>query len=559
MIWGVPHINAILIWGTCAILFLIGTYVLSRKSRGWRLVRRAVLLMLGLVGIGAIWTRPQMTSEGDVTTAHIVTDQGEAPDEILENEDHHQFNSVHQFLNSEIASATHEVHIHGLGLPRQDLELIKKHQLIFHPTEPIGGITHMRIPKITERNIWKLEGTYQGDDIQQIILTGPDSIKTTAILSDSTFAISSKAPPAGRYLYNITIYTKTDTIQELLPIDIGHEPFWSMLMLASYPSFESNYLKNYWTSLGNQFALRTKISQDKYSTSFVNMSNQNLTSITYRIATDFDFILTDISSWNSLTDKERSNISSAVRNEGTALIIKATEDQPKATNLSLPSITDIQEISWTTPDDPVDLVLYTTQSNWRSARQQGHTLLKYRSSGLGFFGMITLDNTYKLILADQPTAYQQLWSALFSALFRDFSTSSKLLHNPWIWAGEQNTISTLTDSPITSPPILNDTTALTYITAPFIIGLYDFDAYPRPSENTINISDTEQLPFYAHPQNTWLAVRQSQLRKINTLAAQKTQNKSEASLTTTEEIRWIWWLLLSVIGLGGLWLDERLW
>lgn len=515
--------------------------------------------MLGLIGIGAIWTRPQITTKKDVTTAHIITDLGEAPDEIRENEDHYQFSSVHRFLNSEIASATHEVHIHGLGLSQQDLELVKKYQLIFHPTETLSGITHLSIPKITERNNWKLEGTYQGNDIQQIILTGPDSVKTSALLSDSTFVISSKAPPAGRYLYSIATYTSTDTIQDLFPINIGHEPAWSMLMLSSYPSFESNYLKNYWTSLGNQFALRTKISQDKYSTSFVNMSNQNLTSISYRIAKDFDFILTDISSWNSLADKERSNIRSAVRNEGTALIIKPTEDQPKATNLSLPSFIDLQEISWTTTEDPVDLVLYPTQSKWRSTRQQGHTLLRYRSSGLGFIGMITIDDTYKLVLAAQPTAYQQLWSALFSSLFRDFSTSSRLLHSPWIWAEEQNTISIFTDTPITSPPMLNDTTVLTYISAPFISGLYDIDAYPRPGENTINISDTEQLPFYAHPQYTWLAVRQAQLSKMNTRAAQRTQGIFEPSLTTTEEISWFWWLLLSLLGLGALWLDERIW
>ena len=261
-----------------------------------------------------------------------------------------------------------------------------------------------------------MQGTSQGADIESIALIGPDGQITEASVSGTSFTIQSVAPAAGTYLYDIVVQTQQDSIAEQLSIEVAHEPSWSMLVLSSFPSFEMNYLKNYWTSLGNSFTLRSQISTNKYSTSFANTAKQDLQVLTRKTIQSYDFVITDRASWNQLSPQERSNILRAVSDDGLALIFRAEQSDIQATGITLPTLSTPREITWKTSADDVALLHYPASSTWSTARLQGHVLSSYRSGGLGHIASLSIDDTYKLILADQPKAYQSLWSTVFSKL-----------------------------------------------------------------------------------------------------------------------------------------------
>ncbi len=551
MDWGIPHNQIWIVCGILIIVGLIGIVLIARRTSGLRLLIRSLLLVVGLIGLGLILLKPSTRQDIPSQTAHIITPYGES-------EKQNSYTSVHDFLNSEAASSTDKVQIHGIGLNTEELALLEGYHLDFIPTDTITGISEITLPKITEREQWTLRGKLQGAGITGIDLVSPDGSSSKATITGADFTIQSTAPVAGAYLYDIIALTESDSILEKLPIKVAHEPTWSMLVLSSFPSFEINYLKNYWTSIGNSFALRSQISKGKYSTSFSNSQRQDLNTLTRKTIQSFDYIITDIASWNQLSQQERNNILGTVANQGLALIFRAEQSDRKAQDITLPTLSSSEEIKWKTSADDVALLGYTSTANWRSARLQGHTLSKFRSRSLGHIALLTIEDTYKLILADQAKNYQNLWSTIFSRLYRDFSPTSQLSHNDWVWADEPTDITILTNQKISTPPIFNDSTELFFTDTPFLSGSTEVSALPQPGTNTIRIHDSEELTFYAHEQEAWAGVRQRHLAKINSVVShERTDQAAPTTLTTQQEISLYWWYAITLLGLGGLWLHER--
>jgi len=542
--------------GVCLLLWLIGTYFIYKKSTRGQTIRRTLFLLLALTGLALIIIRPQYSVDVKAEVVHINTSNNSI-DSIASA---FKFDDVHTFLRSDISDRTAEVHIHGIGLDREALDLLEDKKIVLHQSELISGITHLSIPQITEREQWILSGTFQGADVDRIYLVGADASIHEATIANDKFTISSIAPVAGDYLLEVhTILSTKDTLKELLPIEVAHEPKWQMLVLAAYPSFEINYLKNYWTALGNGFALRSKISKEKFNNSFVNSKRQNLDVLTRRVIETFDFIITDGPSWNQLSTSEQSNIKRAVSNDGLALIIRPSTTEVVTNNLQIPRRDQPTEIKWKTSADDVALNHFNIQSSWRATRQQDHVIARYQANGLGHIAVLGIDNTYKLILADQELYYQNLWSGIFSDLYRDFSPTAKLLHHQWIWEGEKTTMSILSNEDVDTPPLLNDSISLPYLRVPYLNGVTDVSLWPIPGYNRITLEvGGVELKFYAHQKASWNAVKQVQLGPINKQAAKASSTMPTPIFREGKPISMFWWYALCLLGFGMLWLDERL-
>jgi hypothetical protein len=277
------------------------------------------------------------------------------------------------------------------------------------------------------------------------------------------------------------------------------------------------------------------------------------------VVSAYDFIITDSPTWNQLSLSEQSNIKRAVSNSGLALIIRPSSIDVTVNNLQIPKWSEPKEIMWKTTSDDVMLNLYNISSSWRTTRQQGYDLARYRSIGLGHIAVLGIDKTYKLILTDNEEYYQTLWSTIFSDLYRDFSPTSKLLHNQWIWEGEKNYISILSNHEIDTPPLLNDSIPLPYIQVPFLNNVTEVSLWPSQGYNKISLEDGKAaLKFYAHKKDAWQAVKQSQLLSMNMHAAMSSDMLPIPVYYEDHPISKFWWYALVLLGFGALWLDERL-
>lgn len=540
-------------------LFLYGSYTVRRKAAGWRFYRRILLLFMGSIGLYFLIKKPQYKLPLKTVQAHILSSYA---DTTLDKS--YVYSDVNTFLNSEESSRTDQVTIHGMGLGSDELMQLSNYKLVFEPAALRSGITALDIPVVTEGASWILNGTVQYSETkieampQRVVMT-INEIEHSGIINDGVFSIESIAPPAGTYLIDIDVLTeRDDTIKEKISIEVIHEPKWNMLVLSSYPTFELNYLKNYWTSLGNGFAMRSKISKEKYQTSFVNAPIEQLDELRYSIVKQFDFIVSDVPSWNALSDRERKNILAVVSKEGSGFLLRPQQAGEKATLINHPTWSKPESLIISLEQEEVELNSYPLSSSWRSIKHEGSPLAKFISRGLGHMGIISISDTYQLVLADYNIKYQNLWSEIFSNLFVDFNTKTQILGDQWVWANERRTLQLYHPKEIASAPVFNDSTLLSLVQVPFLENVIEVDVWPEPGYNQLTFGDGPPFSFYAHDKNSWIAKRQSDLFAKNKMAANSSVGKERIEQFELKTISSFWWYALFLLGFCGLWLDERL-
>ncbi len=555
---GLSDIETWLVPVGLVLLFLFGSYVIKRRANGGRLFRRLFLLLLGCIGLYLLVIKPNYKEPLENVKAHILSAHAEPS-----LDDSNVFNNVNDFLNSEQASRTDQVTIHGFGLSADELSQLSDYNLKFEATVLKTGITSIDVPIITENSSWTLKGKVRAEESsdealpQGVILTINDK-EHKGLISDGAFAIECIAPPAGTYLADIDVLTSSDTIREQTSITVLHEPTWNMLILSSYPTFEMNYLKNYWTSLGNGFAMRSKISKEKYQTSFSNAPVKAIEELSYRTVKQFDFIITDVSSWNDLSDRERRNILGVVSKEGNGLLIKPQGAREKAIAINHPQWSEAVEQVVSLDEEDIELINFPLSSSWGSISFANAPLAKYTRRGLGHIGVLSISDTYKLVLADQDITYQNLWSEIFSHIFVDFNAKTQILGNQWVWADERRTLQLYHPKQVTSPPVLNESTSLAFLEVPFLDNVIEVDAWPKAGYNQLSLGDGPAFSFYAHNKDSWEAKRQKDLYAINQMAANSSEGKEREQQFELKTISSFWWYALTLLGFCGLWLDERL-
>jgi len=90
-------------------------------------------------------------------------------------------------------------------------------------------------------------------------------------------------------------------------------------------------------------------------------------------------------------------------------------------------------------------------------------------------------------------------------------------------------------------------------------GLYYANLKAAAGWNSINLGEiNSSYKFFIHDENSFQAMRQAQLHKINTQAAGKPKLLSKRENTKTESLPFYWGLLISLLGFGGLWFHERI-
>ena len=179
---------------------------------------------------------------------------------------------------------------------------------------------------------------------------------------------------------------------------------------------------------------------------------------------------------------------------------------------------------------------------------------RYQDYGLGRRLILSHDKTYQHVLADQDDQYDRIWSSILSVAFNSYQSTSKILTEQWVWAGEHTDLYLITDQPIRGDILLNDSVKIEPIPNPHIDHTYQLTLWPEPEYNTLSFND-EQLRFYAHHPTDWPMVRlQQQAKALALTESQEITDKHEYK----EPYPPFYGLVLVIIGLGLLWIDERL-
>ncbi|MBT8310829.1 MAG: hypothetical protein HKO72_12180, partial [Flavobacteriaceae bacterium] len=116
---------------------------------------------------------------------------------------------------------------------------------------------------------------YNATEGNKLILEGQGEIAIDSVKLDSgkqSFKLSHRLKTPGKYVLGLLEKDSLDRVisRNPLPINVIATNALNILIVNSFPSFESKYLKNFLISLGHQITVRSQLSKGKYKYEYFN-------------------------------------------------------------------------------------------------------------------------------------------------------------------------------------------------------------------------------------------------------------------------------------------------
>ena len=522
-------------------LLIYGIYLYKAPQPLSKSLRRLIFVLIALFGLALLILKPDQTKRIDKYNGYIGSTQ---------SAQEHSYTSIHELLSQQ-PERYDSVLLDPKHSSIADLEIGSEQFSMAMIDSNSWGIIDLSIPnRIVEKEPWQLSGRVSSNTQSVRIRNQFSDEDENANVEGGEFSVSTSTAFAGHQLYDLVAYDELgDSMTYTIAVEVVSDEPWQLMALTSFPSFELNALKNYWIEEGNGFFWRTSVSTGRYRTSSVNTSLDELETLHRKALQAYDFLLIDIPSWNQLSPQERNTINGQISSQGLGLIIVPTDVNQQAIDISHPAI-----VSYSKEQGSSTASHYNFGTGWRSIQSGSASLGRYQDYGLGRRLILSYDQTYQYILADQDDQYDRIWSSLLNVAYNSYLSTSKILADQWIWSGERTELYLITDQPISGDILLNDSIQVLPAENPLIEHTYQLTLWPESGYNTLSYNDV-QLRFYAYNAVEWPLVRTRQLIKASAMTE---ASQATDSYEYHEAYPPVYGLILLVLGLGLLWLDERL-
>ena len=511
-------------------------------------------MALGLAGLAILYLKPSILIKADTKNIVIETNTNSSQwpkDDIAATIA--KVKSVHEVLAD--AQSYDSVFIVGDGLSKDDLTLLDSFHLKYFPSDKLPGFVQIDLPTVRQNTNWSLKGKVNPSKSQKVVLSLNDERAIESYPDEEgQFELQMKNPIAGHFTYQIEAIYEDTTITESLPIKVLPTTKWNLLAYSSAPSFELNYLKNYWVKLGNGFSLRQQVSISRFKESFVNAPKTALDKIDRNLLSKFNFLLIDALSWEELNKEEQDLVLNYVYTGRIALLFFGLSDGDELDRIISNQIKSAaepqnQDIKFSKINTPKGF--YNLYSNKTSAAA-------VKNYGIGYIGLMTTTDSYKYILAGQDVNYQNQWASIFSKLFIS-SPDDVIITSPvWNWEAKHSILNVYANKEIDPTALVNDQ-ELNMVETQGQDGMYKLVVEPKVGWNTVKLESREKpYRFYAHNQDNWRAMNQRSLHEINAVATARNTASIGQDRFIQKELPFIYGFLLAVFGLCSLWLHERI-
>ena len=438
---------------------------------------------------------------------------------------------------------------------------------------------------------WTVSGRFASPVTGSLSLIGPDGIVDSLhIVDQQTFMLKTYPKAPGRHLYSLCLSAKDEqsSFSETIGLSVVERSAFAVLILESTPQFETRYLKNWLGDLGGSLAIRSKVSQDRYRTDFVNRENIELNRITLDVLSSFDVLLTDHQTLQAFSRRERNAVFNAVRTQGLGLLIDPAAANSAYTSWStserrffegfnaIPVNNQNPDVDpqWenrpnslpaSLPKSPFSLQPISS-SRTLIVDESGKPLTSSLQRGLGKVAVSLIEETYRWIIQDHQLLYEAYWAHLFSELARPTKEDA------WLWSREaplhinhpiQISLSTLWSDP-TATIIPTDGQAFP---APLrqdpILPTLWTSTFWADSPGWYGLTSGEDTTWmYVYPDSAWTSMQQ-QTRTTATQHHQQTipvtkTEEAETRQVQTQPVKLLPFFILFFASCLFLWIEYKL-
>ncbi len=471
--------------------------------------------------------------------------------------------------------------VYGYGLTKEELKTLYRHEIKFHPSPNSGVISVNWSTKLKSTEQFQIQGIYQNfNKATKLLLRGlGSSIDSVNIRANSSqkFSFKDRPKPTGKAVYELIALQGADTIsRDPIPFEVMLQEPMKVLILASSPSFETKFLKQWLYDHQYPVVFRSQISKDKFSMDFLNIERFNLNRVTATSLKKFDVLIIDEEELMALSPEERSIIENAVR-YGLGLLINVSSPKSLSklgSSFSRYELTNSNEktLSLRINGDAIKLdKLPITQTLFFKAGVNDQSLVTDNNgkivvssylNGSGKVAISSLSATYSWLLSGRKTDYSNFWSMLLTTTARKKTEVQSAIIKPQFPVVNER-IQVIVDlTALNKAPLvkINESTLSTRqsMELPF-----EWDAFFWPQKegwSNLLVNQSNQS-WYVYQKQDWLASKQQSKLQSTLAFSRNRQNERQSSTkiketTEVEVSRW-WFFIGFLTSIGFLWYESR--
>lgn len=471
--------------------------------------------------------------------------------------------------------ALSEVLILGHGLASYDLWQAEGRNAAFLPAAPPAGITRLHHTRdVALGSGISIEGVYSKPVRgHRLLLRDPGgNPRDSAVMPQGLqwpFRLQAVPKAPGNLTYLLEEQDSSGQVIRTDPVPVRVQPPAPMrvLILNTFPTFETRYLKNLLAEKGNEVVVRSQLTRGAYKFEYFNRSKQPIYQLNAENLGEFDLLITDVPSYRSLGTASRTALRKSMEDSGLGLLVQVDERY-----FNLPekeAFFSFRQDGQTTWDAGYGKGLVLEKFPYAFSMEfptepimlpNGKMVGAYRPMGKGRVATTLLKDTYQWVLQGKDEAYRELWAALLSQ-------AAASLERPVTWEGK--TLLPRPDEPfdfimrgeLTGKDTKNEIgLRLPLIQDLLIPTLWKGTDYPEgPGWNHLRLpSDSLSVfPYYVYEPGDWKALGIRETREANQRHFQGSMG-TETAVEGLLPVSPVWFYALFLASMGWLWLEPRL-
>lgn len=464
----------------------------------------------------------------------------------------------------------------GHGLAPFDFWQVKDEYVAFLGGEAVAGWTDISYKtEILLGEVLSVNAKYsQPKEGHWAILTdnGGNPLDSVLLREAKGQRVTLKANPkaSGQFVYHLLEKNDKGILSdEPLPVQIVEGKPLKILMVNTFPTFETKYLKNFLTENGHEVLARTQLTKGKYKFEYFNGASNPIYGFTEEHLKDFDLLIIDTDSYTGLGSASKAAMEKVAKSNGLGIFVQPSESLFRLSVNHLPLRFNrdfITEISLGEPAQTLQKYPYNFQQDVPAQEILVDSLAVATSVPVekGKMGTTVLQNTYQLVLDGKEELYARIWTQILDEIVREQHTvvewkavtQTPRLDEPFEFElrTSLNSFEVKTDEGAYIP-LLQDG---------LVSNKWTGIAYPRKRGwNQLEVSkDTiAHYSYYVFDEDQRGYVTRSETLEAN-LREFGTQNNFSSSVSTSRKalrpISSVWFYGVLLLCLGWLWLEPKL-
>ena len=446
-------------WLTFLIVFILFMILLwlewNRKYR-FRVLRIAAVILIA-ISLLAILLKPSYKVKKSSSIVLLTAGySNEKADSILLHDPHSvlihlkdakPFKSSKGLDEHELIQHAREIKtVLGDGIPSTVLDRMDSVSFEYIPGELAEGVTSMFLQdqnvagrKTSIRGIFNLGGKGH----RWMYLLGPGGREDSTRLEKegfNSFQLSFTPRRDGAFMYSLLIEDSVNGYREPIPITVQKPEALNILFLQSYPTFETQTLKNFLEHKHHKIIVRSQVSKNNFRYEYINRERVPANRLSSDLLGAMDLVIADEPALSTLMPAEKNNLIKSVQSGLGLLNLFGSSNkkesiffpfQIKMVKKDTASIR-VGSQAFTLPVSSVNVTPNTTLVPLQ--KNKSGILSGYTFAGAGKIGLQLLRETYQLSLSGDSVAYGTLWTPLIESLARTKNQSSKIrITTPFPW------------------------------------------------------------------------------------------------------------------------------